>query len=388
MVISMVKRTKKGGGLVSVILIRIGITVAVTLILLVIALYGVMLILTRGPSQTTKKLFVMTVKETSAGGFLAHMCLPSDEIDKIMSQKLSATEQTGDNITDKNLILLPSNDSSTGKAGISDETDENGISGEPDADGTGIAGTADGENDEVVLPANKTSDMNDGIDIKEIKGDTYNGVMMIIHDPKRVFIGVPDKYGDDAAGLSLKSLIAKYGACGGTNAGGFIDIGGMGNGGKPLGPVIKDGEVIWGDAEKNYSMIGFDSDGILHVGTMNCNSAIAAGVKEAVFFGPALIINGTPCNSAGILSGGLNPRTAIGQRRDGAVLLLVVNGRSIGSLGATLDDLVDIMMSNDAVNASNLDGGASSLMMYDGETMNNSAYVYGERILPNAILVR
>ena len=65
-----------------------------------------------------------------------------------------------------------------------------------------------------------------------------------------------------------------------------------------------------------------------------------------------------------------------------------MNGRSIGSLGATLDDLVDIMMSNDAVNASNLDGGASSLMMYDGETMNNSAYVYGERILPNAILVR
>ena len=125
MVISMVKRTKKGGGLVSVILIRIGITVAVTLILLVIALYGVMLILTQGPSQTTKKLFVMTVKETSAGGFLAHMCLPGDEIDKIMSQKLSAAEQTGDNITDKNLILLPSNDSSTGKAGISDATDEN-----------------------------------------------------------------------------------------------------------------------------------------------------------------------------------------------------------------------------------------------------------------------
>lgn len=121
---------------------------------------------------------------------------------------------------------------------------------------------------------------------------------------------------------------------------------------------------------------------------MSCNSAIAAGVKEAVCFGPALIINGTPCNSSGILSGGLNPRTAIGQRRDGAVMLLVVNGRSIGSLGATLDDLVDIMMSNDAVNASNLDGGASSLMMYNGETLNNSAYVYGERILPNAILVQ
>ncbi len=393
---SMIKRTKKSGekrrgAVVSVVLIRIGITAAVTLLLLIIALYGVMLILTRGPSETTKRLFVMTVKETSAGGFLAHMCLSSDEIDEIMSVKLSAADQTGGNITDKNLISLPENDSISGNTGISDETNENAINTVADESGANapvITEIGEGESNETVLPGGKPSDMNDGIEIKEIKGDTYNGVMMIIHDPKRVFIGVPDKYGDDAEGLSLKSLIEKYGARGGTNAGGFIDIGGMGNGGKPLGPVIKDGEIIWGDAEKTYSMIGFDSDGILHVGTMSCNSAIAAGVKEAVCFGPALIINGTPCNSAGILSGGLNPRTAIGQRGDGAVMLLVVNGRSIGSLGATLDDLVDIMMSNDAVNASNLDGGASSLMMYDGETMNNSAYVYGERILPNAILVR
>ena len=72
------------------------------------------------------------------------------------------------------------------------------------------------------MPDDKSSETSDGIEIKEIKGDTYNGVMMIVHDPKRVFIGVPDKYGDDAAGLSLKSLIEKYGACGGTNAGGSV----------------------------------------------------------------------------------------------------------------------------------------------------------------------
>ena len=395
MIIGMAKHTKKGGekrgGIISVILIRIVITAAATLLLLIIALYGVMLILTRGPSETTKRLFVMTVKETSAGGFLAHMCLSSDEIDEIMSVKMSAADQTGNNITDRNLISLPADGNSTGNIGTSAETGENlinAVSDESGADEPNSAGVEEGGGSETILPDDKSSETSDGIEIKEIKGDTYNGVMMIVHDPKRVFIGVPDKYGDDAAGLSLKSLIEKYGACGGTNAGGFIDIGGMGNGGKPLGPVIKNGEIIWGDSDKSYSMIGFDSDGILHVGTMSCNSAIAAGVKEAVCFGPALIINGTPCNSSGILSGGLNPRTAIGQRRDGAIMLLVVNGRSIGSLGATLDDLVDIMMSNDAVNASNLDGGASSLMMFNGKTLNNSAYVYGERILPNAILVR
>ena len=138
----------------------------------------------------------------------------------------------------------------------------------------------------------------------------------------------------------------------------------------------------------SYSMVGIDGDGILHVGTMSPKSALDAGVRDAVSFGPALIINGTPCNSGGSLSGGFNPRTAIGQRSDGAMLMLVINGRSIGSLGATLDDLVSVMLDYGAVNASNLDGGASSLMMYDGGTMNNSAYVYGERVLPNAILVK
>ena len=224
--------------------------------------------------------------------------------------------------------------------------------------------------------------------MERVSGGTYNGVMMIVDDPKRVFVGIPDAYGEDKKGLSLKRLIEKYGAIGGTNAGGFADPGGMGNGGVPKGAVIKDGELKYGSMNGSYSMVGIDGDGILHVGTMSPKSALDAGVRDAVSFGPALIINGTPCNSGGSLSGGFNPRTAIGQRSDGAMLMLVINGRSIGSLGATLDDLVSVMLDYGAVNASNLDGGASSLMMYDGGTMYNSAYVYGERVLPNAILVK
>lgn len=349
---------------------RIAALILVTLLLVAVALYGVMLILTRGPSETTKKLFVMSVKETSAGGFLAHMCLPREEIDAIMAEKQAAIDLGQSGTTDKGLINI-----------------EGGKTNETTAPEQTTDETAQIPDEGVCDPAPEIDDTDD-IEIVEISGGTYNGVMMIVKDPRRVFIGIPDEYGEDEHGLSLKALIDKYDAVGGTNAGGFIDPGGMGTGGMPLGPVIKDGEVIWGDGNSSASMIGFDADGILHVGTMTPNGAISAGVREAVSFGPALIINGKPCNSTGDLSGGLNPRTAIGQRSDGAMLLLVVNGRSIGSLGATLDDLVDIMITYGAVNAANLDGGASSLMMYDGETMNDSAYVYGERVLPNAILVR
>ena len=165
----------------------------------------------------------------------------------------------------------------------------------------------------------------------------------------------------------------------------IVATGGMGNN---VDMIEKYMGWKWGEDMFTFRIPGIDGDGILHVGTMSPKSALDAGVRDAVSFGPALIINGTPCNSGGSLSGGFNPRTAIGQRSDGAMLMLVINGRSIGSLGATLDDLVSVMLDYGAVNASNLDGGASSLMMYDGGTMNNSAYVYGERVLPNAILVK
>jgi exopolysaccharide biosynthesis protein len=67
--------------------------------------------------------------------------------------------------------------------------------------------------------------------------------------------------------------------------------------------------------------------------------------------------------------------------------MLVVNGRQIGSLGATYGDLAEIFLSYGAVNACNLDGGSSSMMWYDGNYVNNSASVIGIRPIPTAFLV-
>ena len=61
---------------------------------------------------------------------------------------------------------------------------------------------------------------------------------------------------------------------------------------------------------------------------------------------------------------GYNPRTAVGQRADGAVLFLCIDGRQAGSLGGTYADIIDIMLEYGAVNACNMDGGSSSVMLY------------------------
>ena len=87
-------------------------------------------------------------------------------------------------------------------------------------------------------------------------------------------------------------------------------------------------------------------------------------------------------------SGGINPRTVIGQRADGAVLLLVIDGRQAHSLGATYKDCINVMLEHGAVNAGNLDGGSSTVLFYNGEIVNNCAALTGSRWIPTAFIVK
>jgi exopolysaccharide biosynthesis protein len=120
---------------------------------------------------------------------------------------------------------------------------------------------------------------------------------------------------------------------------------------------------------------------------MTGKQALERGVRDAVDFGPTLILNGTPLEVKGF-GGGLNPRTAIGQRADGAILLLVLDGRQPDSLGATMGDIIDLMLRYKAVNAANLDGGTSTVMYYHGELLNFCCSLYGPRDIPTAVIIK
>ena len=239
----------------------------------------------------------------------------------------------------------------------------------------------------MVSVADPPEDGEEWLEIVDIKGLTFTGKMMMIHDPSRVVVGTLEAYGQSCEGMILIHFIAQYGAIGGTNAGGFVDPNGTGNGGIPDGLVIRDGRLAWGSAAGWYqNVIGFDAGHILHVGNMSGQDALDLGLTSAFSFapGPILVQNGEIRTNLG---GGLNPRTCIGQTADGTILLLVVEGRRPDSLGATYDDLAQLMAEYGAVNAANLDGGSSSEMYYEGEKIiRNSSYI-GARRLPTAILV-
>lgn len=323
------------------------------LLVIVAALCAVMWVLAKGPSPTAQRLFVMTVKETSAMGFLANMYLSDAEIDRIMNPDEDYVDYI--EATDPSMITLPSY-IPTVSINPSDSSPEEQCE----------------------------EDIIEDLELHEVIGNGYRGYMLIVRDPTRLFVSTPSNFG--GRGLTLAQMVENTGAVAGINAGGFDDPGGSGIGGTPDGLVICDGRVVWGAGSGRLSVVGFDADGLLHVGTMTPSEALNLGLQWAVSFGPTLISNGVPQTQRA--SSGINPRTAIGQRADGAVLLLVIDGRQIESLGATLGDLIEVFLDFDAVNAANLDGGSSTLMIFDGETINNCAAIAGPRPIPTSFLVR
>lgn len=346
-------RKKKIGNKLVSFFGRILVFLLVTVILVVGALYGVMYVLIHGPSPAARDLFVRSVNETSAIGFLANLYLPQEEIDAILAK---GNEEPADyQPTNTELIQIPTTP--------------------PPEEQTGPQPDAWGYVDED----------GDGIIIEEIKGEGFVGKMMIVLDPSRVIVGTnPKAFGDH--GNTVAEIIENHNGVAGTNAGGFEDLNGMGNGSEPDSMVVYEGKIYYAAKGNRDGFIGIDSNSILHVGKMSEDSVKKNNIQYGVCFGPVLVSNGQPRDLSNTYSG-VNPRTAIGQRSDGAMLLLVVDGRQIASLGATYTDLVDIFMSFGAVNACNLDGGSSSLMYYQGDYINNSNSVVGVRDVATAIVV-
>lgn len=324
-----------------------------TVLLLTIVLYGVMYVLAKGPSPTARDIFVMSVRETSAVGFLADIFFTEEEIAAI--EAAQGEEEFVE--TDTSLIQIS-------KPEENPEDQDNTQQG-PVADEWGLI-DEDG----------------DGIIIEPVKGEGYSGFMMVVLDPSRVIMGsVPSSYG--ARGYTVAEMVEKFDAVAGINAGGFEDPEGKGNGSLPNTMVVFEGEVYYAGKGTQNGFVGLDSNNILHVGKLTAAEVEERDIQYGVCFGPVLVSNGEPAT----LSSGVNPRTAIGQRSDGAILMLVIDGRQVISLGATHQDLVDIFMEYGAVNACNLDGGSSSLMWFGGDYINNCASVIGIRPVPTTFLV-
>jgi exopolysaccharide biosynthesis protein len=225
------------------------------------------------------------------------------------------------------------------------------------------------------------------IKVEDISGPRWKGKKMYVYDPQSIRVVVPSK---PKAGERISSMVERTGALAGINGGGFDDPDGLGNGFAPIGFIVSGGDLLYSGYQGSFPqhVVGFDSDGFMIVGKYSTNTLKARHVTEAVSFYPRIIANGERLIKSGDGGSGIQPRTAIGQKVDGTIVIIVIDGRQAHSVGATEKQVQELFMEEGVVNAGFLDGGASSeLVLKDGGLVTKPSSRYGERRLPSALLV-
>lgn len=326
--------------------------VLVFIIGVVVILYSSFLLICYGPSPKARNMFVTTFLETGALKFVVNLVLPSSKVKEIVdSNKLEEMKADVDT--------------------------------------------------ELIEVAEASSD----IEVKEITGSNYYATMLIVHDPKRISVATTAPFGE--YGKTLDEIVKEAGAIGGVNGGIYEST--ANKGGRPMGVVVSNGEIVWNSPYgTGYHLIGLDENNILKIIDLSGMSENSVKkmvqdekIRDAVTFQEEssdsnnhfvkLIVNGERRVVKG-LGSGANPRTAIGQTEDGSILLLVTDGRGAsGHLGATANDLIDIMEEYGAVNAANLDGGSSSTMYYQDKYLMTSVTLYYSNSswrLPEAFVIK
>lgn len=111
--------------------------------------------------------------------------------------------------------------------------------------------------------------------------------------------------------------------------------------------------------------------------TQTLGNSIADSAASVGSAGPQLVRDGRVAVTsdaeqiASDIANGRAPRTGVGIKKDGTVLIVVADGRSDDSAGFTLDEFARYFVSLGADRAMNFDGGGSSEMVVNGKIMND-----------------
>ncbi len=331
------RKKKKGSGLLGRIIRRFFLVLFTIILLVLIALILAANVIFKGPSPAMREILTMSLLEPSATKWIPGLFLEPEVLEEIRNPK---SEAMAESTTNTDLVTI-------NKDSI-------------------LSGSSD-----------EWANYPDGVRIERLSGATYNAHVMVVRDPSKVFMGrSSETYSTSIPGKRLNEVMAEAddSIIAAINAGAFNDDGTAGShvGSVPAGIVFSEGEFICNAnrgnipiAETGGGFVGFNDDDVLVVAkAMTEKEAEELNIRDGCEFGPPLIINGEVNQEAYNKASGLNPRTAIGQRADGAVIFVCIDGRQAGSPGGTYRDVTDIMIEFGAVNACNLDGGSSSIMMY------------------------
>ena len=317
-----VKKKRKKKITAKTVIGRTFLSIFTAVLMVVVTAVSACIMICYGPSQTLRNMLVIMAKEASATKWVPTLFLPSDKVDKIIadSEKLNVDTLSYDDLKGK------------------EDT---------------------GEWDDAV----------DGTKLIFLNESKFKGYLLLVKDPKRVIVGVSSSnFSNAAEGMRIFDMVSKYNCLAAINAGEFADQGGVGNGARPMGLTYSQGKNVWSDGLKR-TFIGFDrNDRLICKESMTRKEADELGVRDAVSFQNGNVLIEQTGKEVKLYKAdadtGTAQRTAIGQRADGTVIMLVTDGRAVDSIGATRNDVIDLMLANGAVNAAMLDGGSSAMMYY------------------------
>lgn len=204
------------------------------------------------------------------------------------------------------------------------------------------------------------------------------GWLVVVYDPSDVKImkckafKTPDNSGKE----NIITMTARYGATIGVNGGAFYDDGKIGKD-IPYGYIIENGKVIYQTHSNQSDLIGMSNDNKLMLVHATGEEAIKLGMRDALEFGPFLIVDGKRQKN---LKTTRAARNMIAQRDDGIMLFLITDGASYA--GITFDEGIDVLEKYGATTAANLDGGASTQLVVNGKLYNSPKNFKGNPI-PN-----
>ena len=313
------KKNKKTGK-------RIALCVATAVVFLLITVAGVCLVLLRGPSETMRDALVLSAKQASATKWLPGLFLGNDVIQQIEQNSKTVTYD----VRSMDEYTAPSSQDGSGE--------------------------------------DEWADAIDGIRLITLNKPAFKAYLLMVRDPSRVFVGISSDFKGSQYGAKIFDIVEKYNAVAAINGGEFPDAGGVGSGATPIGITFSQGKMVY-SGHTNRTFMGFTNDNRLWVSEgMTEAKAKELGIRDGVCFqtGNSLITNDGSQMVMHYSGGntGRSQRTAIGQRNDGTVLFLVTDGRTASSIGATHDELIDIMLEYGAVAAGMLDGGSSTMLFY------------------------
>ena len=308
------------------------------------------LALAYGPYSGFRNWFITTTSDSWHHSYLAHVLYSDKQINDLLD---SMQTYEADGVTDASQITFNGED----------------------------PGVYESIYEEQVL---KRDEGNDLYKVVEISGPKYKGYVLVVYDPSRISLYQSTRM--KTGGQKMTQLAKSAGAIAAVNAGGFTRNAET-HAIYPYGSVIMNGKLY---NDKGGNLIGFNYDNVLTLTKESPSSAVANGMKDAVSFSPFLIVNGVPTTFKNGGGYGMRPRTAVGQRKDGIVLFIVIDGDSYGTQGMDMEELTNLFIRYGAYNAANLDGGGSSSMYVNGELLNEpKGFGYsGQRYIINAWILK